>query len=49
MKCDVCNKAVETQFLDKIKGTYIKKKGKKKAVCQSCQKKLSNEEILKKL
>jgi hypothetical protein len=35
MKCDICKDKLEKTFLDKIKGTYIKKK----VVCQSCQKK----------
>jgi hypothetical protein len=34
MKCELCKEKVETTFLNKIKGTYIKKK----IVCQNCQK-----------
>lgn len=35
MKCSKCGKKVETTFLDKIKGTYVKKK----PVCSDCQRK----------
>jgi DNA polymerase II large subunit len=50
MKCDVCKKKIEETFLKKLIGTYMKnKKGKKKAVCQNCQKKYSKEELMKKL
>ncbi|MBI2657132.1 hypothetical protein HYX08_00380 [Candidatus Woesearchaeota archaeon] len=49
MKCSICNKAVETTFLNKILGTYIKDSGGKlHPVCFECQKKFSSkEEILK--
>ena len=36
MKCSKCGKKIETTFLKKIKGTYIKKK----PVCRDCQIKL---------
>ncbi|MBR9690676.1 hypothetical protein GOV08_03245 [Candidatus Woesearchaeota archaeon] len=51
MKCKVCGKKIEETFLKKIVGTYIKdKKGKKHAVCASCQKEYGDKEkILKKL
>mgnify|MGYP001610984283 FL=1 len=43
MKCEICNKSIETTFMEKILGTYIKDdKGKKHAVCFECQKKFSN-------
>ena len=35
MKCSKCGKKVEMTFLNKIKGTYVKKK----PVCPDCQKK----------
>jgi len=35
MKCSLCNNKIEEGILDKIKGTYVKKK----PVCSSCQKK----------
>ena len=38
MKCTICKKNVKETFLSKIKGTYVKKKGKKRAVCSDCQK-----------
>lgn len=49
MKCSICNKSIETTFLNKIFGTYVKdKNGKLHAVCFECQKKFdSKEEILK--
>ncbi|MFH1588959.1 MAG: hypothetical protein ABIB43_00120 [archaeon] len=50
MKCDVCGKKVETTFLNKVIGTYMKnKKSKKKLVCKKCQKENSKENLLKKL
>ena len=39
VKCDICGSKVEELFLDKIDGTYIKKKNKLKAVCSNCQRK----------
>jgi len=49
MKCSVCDKTIETTFLNKIIGTYVKDvKGKLHSVCFECQKKFdSKEEILK--
>lgn len=35
MKCSLCNEKIETGILEKIKGTYVKKK----LVCFNCQKK----------
>ena len=51
MKCDICSGKVETIFLKKPLGTYIKdKKGKKHIVCSNCQSAAkSKEEILEKL
>jgi len=47
VKCSICNKKVQTTFLNKLLGTYIKdKKGKKKAVCFECQKKFPDKENL---
>lgn len=50
-KCEICGKKVETTFLDKILGTYVKdRKGKKHAVCFECQKTIGNkQEILDRL
>ena len=39
MKCDICGKKIETVFLNKIKGTYVKVKGKRYVVCSECQSK----------
>ena len=49
MKCSICNKTIETTFLNKMLGTYVKdSKGKLHAICFECQKKFtSKEEILK--
>jgi len=42
-KCEICTKKIESTFLEKIIGTYVKDmKGKKHAVCHSCQKKLKS-------
>jgi hypothetical protein len=51
MKCEICSKNVETTFLGKLKGGYVKdKKGKKHLVCSECQKKFQKkEDILKQL
>ncbi|MBI2208418.1 hypothetical protein HYU50_02890 [Candidatus Woesearchaeota archaeon] len=43
MKCEICSKNIETTFMNKVLGTYIKdEKGKKHAVCLECQKKFNN-------
>ncbi|MBI2101652.1 hypothetical protein HYT53_03485 [Candidatus Woesearchaeota archaeon] len=49
MKCSICGKSIDTTFLNKILGTYVKdSKGKIYPVCFECQKKFtSKEEILK--
>lgn len=39
MKCDLCKGEVEGNFLNKIKGTYVKKEGKLKVICRKCQSK----------
>jgi len=49
MKCTICNNKIETTFLEKIRGTFIGKGKKKKAVCSECQKNFSNEELTTKL
>lgn len=38
----MCNEKIEEIFLGKIKGTYIYHNGKKKVVCDSCQRKLKD-------
>ena len=46
MNCAICNKRIEETFLRKIIGTYVKdKKGKKKAVCQACQKSMGIKQV----
>ena len=49
MKCDVCKEKIETTFLEKIVGTYVRVNSKKKLVCNNCQKKYSIDEIREKL
>ena len=41
MKCSLCGEKIETGILDKIKGTYVKKK----LVCNNCQKKYKDKLI----
>ncbi|EGD71893.1 MAG: hypothetical protein CSMARM5_0056 [Candidatus Parvarchaeum acidophilus ARMAN-5_'5-way FS'] len=36
IKCSSCGKEIETTFLNKIKGNYIKKNGKLEALCSEC-------------
>jgi hypothetical protein len=50
VKCEICGKRISETFLRKLIGTYVKDKGKKKAVCFGCQKKFkTKQEILKNL
>ena len=51
MKCELCKGTVETLFLEKISGSYVKDaKGKKHLICPHCQKKFPQKsEVLKKL
>jgi hypothetical protein len=52
VSCNICGQKIQELFLEKIKGSYIKKPGNSKlyAVCFSCQKKLpGKEELLKHL
>ena len=47
MKCNLCKKTIDTTFLNKIMGTYVKDKaGKLHAVCFECQKKFNSKEEL---
>jgi DNA-directed RNA polymerase subunit RPC12/RpoP len=49
-KCASCGKPIDTIFLEKISGTYLKnKKGKKRAVCSACQRTLSIAELRQKI
>jgi ribosome-binding protein aMBF1 (putative translation factor) len=36
MKCSICGKEIETTFLGKIKGNYVKVDGKLYDVCNAC-------------
>jgi len=49
MKCDVCKEKIETTFLEKIVGTYVRVNHKKKLICNNCQKKYLINEIREKL
>jgi len=49
LKCDVCKGEVLETYLHKIIGTYVYIKGKQKVICNICQKKYSQEELLKHL
>ncbi|MFH1173642.1 MAG: hypothetical protein V1725_00735 [archaeon] len=50
MNCTLCGKKVEETFLKKILGTYVRNAaGKKKVVCQNCQKQHGMAEIKSKL
>ncbi len=51
MKCELCKKNIETTFLEKVQGTYVKgTNGKKHLVCAECQKKFPEKgDVLKKL
>ena len=51
-KCNICGNKIAKLFLEKIKGTIVKKPGKSKqySVCFECQKKFkSNEALLKEI
>ena len=51
-KCTICGNKLQELFLEKIKGTIIKKPGKSKqyTVCFECQKKFkTKEELLEKI
>jgi len=39
LKCELCKEKIEETFLGKIVGSYVIINGKKKVVCNSCQKK----------
>lgn len=49
MKCELCKDKIETTFLEKIHGTYVKVNHKKFVICNNCQKKYSIQEIKTKL
>jgi len=39
VKCDLCGKKIEETFLEKIKGTIIRRGKKFRYACSECQKK----------
>ncbi|MDP8012800.1 MAG: hypothetical protein RAK22_01720 [Nanoarchaeota archaeon] len=43
MKCEICGKEIETTFLNKIKGNYVKVDGKVRIVCNDCFKRYKND------
>jgi hypothetical protein len=47
--CDSCKLELKELMLGKIKGTFIKGKGKLYKVCSACQSKYSLEELKKRL
>ncbi|MFP4567764.1 MAG: hypothetical protein ACLFN8_02365 [Candidatus Woesearchaeota archaeon] len=50
MKCEICNTKIQEGILKKIIGTYIKTNtGKKKPICNTCQKQFSTKEIKEKI
>jgi hypothetical protein len=51
LKCDICKAKVDTTFLEKVVGSYVKDaKGKKRLACPECQRKFpKKEEMLKKI
>jgi len=51
-KCDICESKLEELFLEKVKGTIVRKPGSSKqyTVCFACQKKFrTKEELLKQI
>ncbi|MCD6371333.1 MAG: hypothetical protein J7L39_01285 [Candidatus Aenigmarchaeota archaeon] len=49
MKCAICKANIETLFLNKVKGTYVWKNGKKFVVCSDCQRRFDLKTIREKL
>jgi hypothetical protein len=49
MKCELCKEKIETTFLEKIKGIYVKVNHKLYTICKNCQKKSQVREIKEKL
>ena len=47
MKCEICNKNIETTFMEKKLGTFVKdSKGKKHIICSECQKKFPDKAMI---
>jgi len=51
VKCKICSNKLQELFLEKVKGTIVKKKDSNKQyhICFECQKKLTHQEILEKI
>jgi len=52
VKCNICGNKITELFLEKIKGTIIRKEGagKQYSICNECQKKFpTKEELLKQI
>lgn len=46
MKCDSCGQKIQTTFMDKIVGTYLRdEKGKRHPVCFECQRAFTVEQL----
>ncbi|VVB74143.1 Uncharacterised protein [Candidatus Tiddalikarchaeum anstoanum] len=48
-KCDICGSEIKELLLGKLKGTFIKGKGKLYKVCNNCQKEYTQSELKQKL
>jgi hypothetical protein len=47
MKCEICSKNIETTFMEKSVGTFVKdEKGKKHIICSECQKKFPDKKTI---
>lgn len=45
-KCALCGEKLQTTFLEKINGTYVRDKdGKKHVVCNACQQQHKDEDL----
>ena len=51
VKCSICGNKLQELFLEKIKGTIVRKESSSKqySICFECQKKLSHKEILEQI
>jgi hypothetical protein len=49
VKCEVCKQNITELIMGKVKGTYLKGKGKIYKICSACQKQYSVADLKKKL
>ena len=49
MKCASCQQQINTTFMNKLVGTYVKKDSKQVAVCDECQRGYTHEELLERI